>query len=185
MNRLLAGLAAVVSLLVFASAANAQVTLNLSVEARSVTYDLGSLGRRLTINNFLSVSGGPCPATVTLTDTLPAGASLVSETLGGGIFDPASHMVTWSAAPTPCIEGAAGFSLTIAVDPSVTDGATVTHTLRVITTAAQTRTDDDTSSLGLQVGFLPLPVSVDSSPSSSGTGCSPDCTFGAIAAVGG
>lgn len=185
MNRRLAGLAAVVGLLVCASAANAQVTLNLSVEARSVTYDPDSLGRRLTLNNVLGASGGPCPATVTLTDTLPAGTSLVSETLGGGTFDAASHTVTWSAVPPPCVEHFQGFSLTIGVDSSVPNGATVTHTLRVITTAAQTRTDDDTSSLGLQVGFLPLPVSVDSSPSSSGTGCSPDCTFGAIAAVGG
>ena len=195
MNRLVAGVTAVIGLLIFASVANAQVTLNLSVEARSVTYDLDSLGRRLTLNNFLFVSGGPCPATITLTDTLPPEVSFVSEKLGGGVFDPATRTITWSAVSTPCGEGAGDFSVAVNVGSSVPDGTTLTHTVRVTTGAAQTRTDDDISSLNFQVGFLPLPVSVDSSPScrasSGGTvqtgtsGCGASGGFGAFADASG
>jgi len=146
----------------------ASAQTNIGVGKFVQSYDPASFGRRLTFAlNFFA--GSPtqetCATTdaenVVLTDSLPPGVTLVSESRGGGAYNRDANTVTWNLGTVNrCATFGNQFGLTVDVSPSVPDGATLTNTLSITTTTPETTTADNTRSANFQVGFLPLRVSI-------------------------
>lgn len=141
----------------------APLTTNVHVSTAISTYDPSAFGRRLTFALGVGVgtaAGGGCQANaVTLTDTLPPGVRFVSESYGGAIYEPAANTVTWRFGDLrSCLS--ANLLLSVAVDPSVSDGATLTNRAEISTSTPETRIDDNVASVDFVAGFLPLKVTV-------------------------
>jgi hypothetical protein len=146
----------------------ASAQTNVGVQKFVQSYDPASFGRGLTFTlNFFA--GSPlqeaCAATdaenVVLTDLLPPGVTLVSESRGGGVYNRDTNTVTWNLGTVNrCATFGNEFQMTVAVSPTIPDGTTLTDTLMITTTTPETTTADNTATANFQVGFLPLQVFV-------------------------
>lgn len=132
-------------------------------------YDLDSFGRRLIVtveaaagNNTAEVCSEVDPQNVVMVLGLPAGVSPGSETQGG-FYDAAAGTLTWELGTldheSDCW-GAGAIEVAVDVAPSVADGETIDISASVTTTTAGDDPQDNQRDVSLQVGYLPVEVSL-------------------------
>ncbi|HUF11826.1 MAG TPA: hypothetical protein VMN78_01855 [Longimicrobiales bacterium] len=132
-------------------------------------YDLDSFGRRLIVtveaaagNNTAEECSEVDPQNVVMVLGLPAGVSPGSETQGGS-YDATAGTLTWELGTldheSDCW-GAGAIEVAVDVGPSIADGETIDISASVTTTTAGDDPQDNQRDASLQVGYLPVQVSL-------------------------
>lgn len=132
-------------------------------------YDLDSFGRRLIVtvqaaagNNLAEVCSEVDPQNVVMVLGLPAGVSPGSET-HGGFYDAAAGTLTWDLGTLDHVSdcwGAGAIEVAMDVAPSIADGETIDLSASVTTTTVGDDPVDNQRDVSLQVGYLPVQVSL-------------------------
>jgi hypothetical protein len=133
------------------------------------SYAPDTFGRRLTFQTGYATGedDGPlCSDTavdnVVLVLDLPPDTTLVSESLGSGVYDAGAGTVTWQVGTVqPCVIQL--IDVTFDVDPVVPDGTSVDVTVLVTTTTPGDDPSDNQPMASFVIGFQPLEVSLTSS----------------------
>ncbi|HEX3129654.1 MAG TPA: ExeM/NucH family extracellular endonuclease [Thermoanaerobaculia bacterium] len=113
------------------------------------TPDPVTSGANLTYTITVDNNGPSNAASVSLTDTLPAGTTFVSLSSPGGWS--CTQPSVGSGGTVSCSIGSLGlgnavFTLTVAVDPSVADGTVITNTAKVTSTTPDPSSGDESGS---------------------------------------
>jgi len=141
----------------------------LATAVSSPSYAPEAFGRRVTFQTFYATGSddGPlCSDTavddVVLAVTLAPDTTLVSESLGGGVYDPAARTVTWQIGTVqPCVFQV--INVTFDVDPAVPDGTSVDVSALLTTSTPGDDPSDNQATASFVIGFMPLEVSLTSS----------------------
>lgn len=138
---------------------------DLTSSEKSVNRSQARAGAMLSYNIEISNEGtDPAPA-VTMTDSLPAGLQLVTETVnvtGGGVYTYSGNTLTWSGAVNNGVSILISFNAqlsdTLAAGTWITNTAHITGTGVLIAPAAGTEIVEDTDTdIYLPVWFNPIP----------------------------